>query len=255
MLRYLKAAFWIRERIPLLGEVPVNALAMSGLFTLGFGHPAFWLLGLLGETAYLWAMSSHPRFRNIVDALGVQSANAIGDQQQIVVVEQLNAEHRSRHEHLKRQLAEIQHGYDSFAPDDFTARSNLSSLRALDAAYAKLLLARQHLTETNHRTRVADIESEIQALHIELQGTDLSPTTRASKEATLELLEKRLDASKQRSETLTEIESDLKRIEAQFSLAADSTAIRAKPEDLHLDVDLTSRLISTSEVTPRRLLE
>ncbi len=255
MFRYLHAAFWVRERLPFLGPLPVNVLAMAAFLTLGFGHPAFWLLGLLGETAYLWAMTSSERFRKIVDALEWQTENENGNERQKALVEKLNEEHRHRREQLHEQLTEVRQAYEEFAGEDVTAQGNLSSLRELDAAYAKLLLARQHLMESNQRTKNSAIENDVRELEEELTNEGLSSTARSSKEATLELLQKRLEAARQRVETLVEIESDLERIEAQFNLAVDSAAMRSKPEDLHVDVDLTSRLISTSELVARRLEE
>jgi hypothetical protein len=255
MLRYLKAAFLVRERLPLLGAVPVNLLAVAAFLVLGFGHPAFWLLGILGETAFLWALTASPRFRNVVDALEGEATAASSEKQLTALAGTLNEENHARRAALRRQLGAVEQAYGQFAANDPNAHDNLHSLRQLETAFVKLLAARQHLTETNSRTDAAEIEDDLTHIEKELQANQLSATARASKEATLELLRKRLSASRQRAETLAEIESDLERIEAQFSLAAESSAIRAKPAELHLDVDLTSRMITTTEIVDQRLLQ
>ena len=255
MLRYLKAAFLVRERVPLLGAVPVNVLAVAAFLGLGFGLPAFWLLGLLGETAFLWAMTANPRFRRLVDALEGEATAASSEKQLTALADTLNEENHARRAALRRHLGAVEQAYRQFAPDDSNAQENLHSLRQLETAFVKLLAARQHLTETNSRTVGSEIEADFAQIEKELEANQLSATARASKEATLELLRKRLSASRRRTETLAEIESDLERIEAQFSLAVESSAIRAKPEELHLDVDLTSRMITTTEIVDQRILQ
>jgi len=255
MLRYLKAAFWVRQPVPLLGAVPVNLLAVIGFFVLGIGHPAFWLLGLLGETAYLWSMSSSVRFRNLVDALERHAGRAESEDEQSVLLQQLSKPAQERVAALQRQLVDVQRAYQQFAGDDSSAEGNLSSLRDLECAYVKLLTAREHIHDADQRANGSGIQGEIQEIEADLQQTTLSRVARDSKEATLELLRKRLAAGEQRRQKLDEIDSDLERIEAQFSLAVESSATRAKPEELHLDVDLASRLISTPDVTVTRLSE
>lgn len=255
MLRYLKAAFFVREHIPLLGPLPVNVLAVAAFAVLGFGHPAFWLLGLLGETAYLWAVSSSTRFRKLVDAIESAATAAVGEKKIFAITDQLNQENLARHSTLHHQLAAVELAYGRFSPDDPTTRANLDNFRELESAFVRLLAASQHITETNGRANDAELGDDLRELEAELAANRLSATARASKEATLELLRKRQNASRQRAETLAEIESDIERIEAQFSLAVESSAIRAKPEELHFDVDLTSRMITTTEIPHQRLTE
>ena len=68
MFRYLSAAFTARPRVPGLGEMPVNLLALAGFGIVGLASPAFWFLGLGLEAAYLFGLASNSRFREIVDA-------------------------------------------------------------------------------------------------------------------------------------------------------------------------------------------
>ena len=68
-----------------------------------------------------------------------------------------------------------------------------------------------------------------------------------SKKATLQLLQKRRAVFAKRSESLEEIDADLARIEAQYALAADAAAIRAKPDEARLDLDLASRMMAAPE--------
>jgi hypothetical protein len=73
MFRYLSAAFTARPRVPGLGAIPVNLLALAGFGIVGLANPAFWFLGLGLEAAYLFGLASNSRFREIVDARTVNA--------------------------------------------------------------------------------------------------------------------------------------------------------------------------------------
>ncbi len=49
--RYLMAAFHRRTRIPFLGDLPVNKLAIAAFAVLGLANPGFWFLGAAGRAA------------------------------------------------------------------------------------------------------------------------------------------------------------------------------------------------------------
>ena len=247
MLRYLKAAFLVREPISFLGDVPVNVAGVVAMAVLGLGHPAFWLLGLFGETAYLWATVANPRFRRLVDALDLQSGMGSATEARDGLSRQLDATHTDRFAALQAQFTEVQSAYSDFAAELDTAAGNLRQLRELEWLYLKLLLAHQHLLRPRSKADEESLLQEVEKLRAELESAQLSSALRSSKEATLELLHKRLAAARQRKQTFAEIEGDLERIEAQFLLAVESAAIRARPEDLQLNLELASSLITIPE--------
>ena len=72
MLRYLKAAFLVGVDLPALGRIPANILGLSAFAVFGFGEPAFWLLGIGLETAFLFALAYNARFQKVVDAQALQ---------------------------------------------------------------------------------------------------------------------------------------------------------------------------------------
>lgn len=248
-LRYLKEAFWVREKVPLLGHVPVNFVAVAICVALGFGHPAFWLLGLMGETAFLWAMVGSSRFRRLVDAREAQKEARSEEGAQQTLISQLIPPHRGRYEELVRRLETVNDSYAKFAEGDPMAEENLNNLQTLESVYLRLLTARQHLSSPGRggdeealRERLAGLEREL-----EEKRRGLSRSAQESKQATIELLRKRLTLFEKRSQALEEIDSDLTRIEAQFALAVDSASIRARPSEAKLDLDLASRMMTTPE--------
>lgn len=245
--RYLRAAFFVRERIPFLGAVPVNVLVVASVVVLGLGHPAFWLLGLGAEIAFLWSMIGSRRFRALVDARIRLADSETKEDERQTLIHQLIPPSRARHDALRAKFEQVADYYRQFAGGDVIAEENLTNLKALEIVYLKLIIARQHLSSPDSETevlrlRIAELKADIADDPV---GTRRS--IKESKAATLELLQKRLTVFAKRHESLEEIDSDLSRIEAQFDLAADSAAIRAKPVEARLDLDLASRMMDVSE--------
>ncbi len=145
MLRYLAAAFTARPRVPGLGEVPFNLLGLAGLGILGLANPAFWVLGLGLEAAYLFGLASNARFQRVVDGrVGAPPAapRAAGWEP---LVGELSGAERSRLMGLNAKLQRVLALYERFHADDFTSGQNRESLVALLGHYARLLLARENL--------------------------------------------------------------------------------------------------------------
>lgn len=245
---YLKAAFFIREKVPLLGDVPVNVMAVVGFIALGFGQPAFWLLGALGETAFLWMLSGSPRFRKVVDALELKADHQRQDEKREEFIAKLTPPYRERYASLEDRFNQVRDYYQKFADGDFTAEENVKNLETLESVFLRLLIAKQHLASPHRETDIELIKERIAELDQEL--SDRSRMTRAAVESrrnTRDLLEKRLSVFEKRGQAIDEIDADLDQIEAQFQLAADSATIRAKPSDTKLDLDLASNMMTTPE--------
>lgn len=67
MLKYFKSAFWVRQPVPLLGDLPVHVLALVPFVVLGLLHPGFWLMGLGLGAGFLTMLAMSPRFQRITD--------------------------------------------------------------------------------------------------------------------------------------------------------------------------------------------
>ena len=240
MLKYLKSAFLVRQRIPLLGAVPINLMLLAIIALMGLVHPAFWLLGAAAEVALLWALVGNARFRKLVDASAVE----VEAEQQPIQLE-LNPAAQSQLAALQEVLLRIETDYAKFSPSDPTARENMRNLRELEQCYLQLLQARQHLDADR---KLETVKLQLAELDQALANPALAPALRTSKQATRDLLERRLAAIDQRQATRSEIESDLARIEAQVHLAADAASVHAKPATLSFDLDFASRMIAHPEL-------
>ena len=248
LFKYLKAAFFVREKIPLLGDVPINLMAVIGFIALGFGHPAFWLIGLLGETIFLWLTSGSSRFQNLVDAIDSHADTEASNSKRSELVEKLNTEHKPRYKRLVEQFDLVKDYYEQFEKDEHTSSGNLANLSTLESVYLRLLIAHQHLTSPHRKADVEKIRQHMAKLESGLKETT-SDTIAESRSATLELLRKRLGVFEKRKQAIEEIDADLDQIETQFQLAADSATIRAKPEDTKLDMDLARIMMSPDYIS------
>jgi hypothetical protein len=235
--KYLKHAFWLRSSLPLVGELPLNAMAVAGCGILGFVQPGFWWLALGMETAYLWSVAGNDRFHNVVDALEVPPP-VPGTELPLF------PENVLRVQALERQHRAITQSYATYAATDFTARENLRHLEHLMSIYAGLLRSQQHLAATSAAATQQDLQQKVNQLQQQLTDPKLSPKTKSSKEDTQRTMQQRLRILQDRETSLREIDSDLERIETQFQLAEESATLHAKPTLLSLDLDFASKMLA-----------
>jgi hypothetical protein len=238
MFRYLRAAFTARPRVPGLGGVPFNLLGLAGFGILGAANPAFWALGLGFEAAYLFGLASNRRFREIVDSRSApppppsREPGAAWEQ----LVAELSGGERGRLMALNTKLQRILGLYDRFHADDLTSGQNRESLLALLGHHARLLLARENLARHWTDDDAAGLRADAAALEADLRDQGLSSELRASKTRTLEIVQARLENQKRRVQMAEEIDSELRRIEAQFDLALENAAMSSTPQAISSDL-------------------
>ena len=238
MFRYLRAAFTARPRVPGLGGVPFNLLGLAGFGILGAANPAFWALGLGFEAAYLFGLASNRRFREVVDARSAPppppSREPGAGWEQLVA--ELGGGERARLMALNAKLQRILGLYERFHADDLTSGQNRESLLALLGHYARLLLARENLERHWTDDDDAGLRAEAAALEADLRDQGLTSELRASKTRTLEIVQARLENQKRRAQMGEEIDSELRRIEAQFDLALENAAMSSTPQAISSDL-------------------
>ena len=149
---------------------------------------------------------------------------------------ELSGQERSRLMGLNAKLQRVLALYDRFHADDLTSGQNRESLLALLGHYARLLLAREnlalHWTDDDDR----ELRGQAGALEDELKQTDLSQELRNSKLRTLEIVQARVENQRRRAQMGEEIESELRRIEAQFDLALENAAMSSTPQAISSDL-------------------
>lgn len=100
--RYLKTAFWHRVPVPLLGAVPVNAVALGGFAIAGLDHPAFWTAGALWEVLWMTATAGRKGYRRRVDAGARRVAWRTIEERRLQLYNQLSRPDQFRHHTLRQ---------------------------------------------------------------------------------------------------------------------------------------------------------
>jgi len=242
--RYLKAAFLIGTDVPALGRVPVNLLASTGFFILGFGHPGFWLLELAAEATLLPWLAFNKRFQNYVDASERQMTSGDSQVKRSALVQTLPAEDRKRIEALDRKCAKVLDVYRNAQAEEFLIETNREALDNLKWVYTKLLIARFHLLTAGTDDTAESLQRKMLSIEKDLQDSQETPALRQSKSATLDILKRRLANIERRGQSLEEVESDLTRVESQVDLILDNAAMQGKPQTISTDLQLASDLVS-----------
>lgn len=255
MWRYLKEAFWLRVDLPTLGELPVNALAVLGFGIVGCASHAVWLVGVGLETAYLYALATHPRFQNVVMARSRLQARQDAGRRELDLLARLSPESRARVEKLAGKIERISHLLRVGEEADLLGDSHVNALRKLGELHLRLLgiehdlqSARQQSDEENLSRQAASLEAELST-----EKGNLSPALRESKQATLTLMQKRLANVKRRTESLAEVGSDLARIEAQVEVALEEASLEGKSTVAAGNFDLLNRILESNSTLRKEL--
>lgn len=244
MIDYLKKAFWAGPVVPGLGRVPVNALAATGFAILGFGEPAFWLLGAGLETAYLAFVATDARFQRWVDRqkkLAAQPERVTESREGLV--QKLDPQARRRLAELEAKSARILQVATDAQGTDLGLEGSRDALGRLDWIYLKLLVARHHLESSRVPAGESELKRQIAELEREMARGGGSSSLRASREARLDLLRQRLLNLERREETLQEIDSDLARIEAQVDLALENASLQKGGAVVAANLELASEIL------------
>jgi hypothetical protein len=243
VLRYLKAAFFVGADVPALGRVPVNALLTGAFLILGFGHPAFWLLGLAAEATILPTLAFNKRFQNFVDASARADSDGDTQAKRKALIDGLPADYRKRLADLEKKCQRVLDVYRTSQAEEFVIDTNRDALENLKWVYLKLLIARFHLLTTGTEDTPQSLASKIDALQKDVDHSGDNATLRQSKSATLDILKRRQVSLQRREQSIEEVESDLTRVESQVDLLLDNAAMQGKPQTISSDLELASDLV------------
>ena len=131
MLRYLKAAFFLRPGVPGLGGLPINLMGLAGFGIAGFAHPGFWLLGAGLETVYLFVLSTNARFRRVIDGQLELRMQEEANEYRDTLVNRLSAAMRRRLTDLEQKYGRIKKLYQDRELSDYLVDTNRNAMRKL----------------------------------------------------------------------------------------------------------------------------
>jgi hypothetical protein len=219
---YVKAAFRRRARVPLLGHLPLNQLALFAFALLGLANPGFWFLGAALEAAYLVLLSGNGSFQKLVQG-----------------------------ERYRRLLLECRSIVGVDAPLDREGMfedMRAGSLNQILWLFLRLLSSREAVQTTLAQVDRKALEADVQRLEEKLGKADPEGALARSLQASLEIQRKRLENLGRAKSSLEVIEAELERIEHQVRLIREESAVSGGPEVLSSRLDaVSSTLAETSK--------
>lgn len=249
LLRYLAAAFNAR---PWGMFVPPNWVGIAGFAILGTLNWGFWLLGAGLELAYLFSLTTSPRFQKLVDGrLQAEEQSEWGSKLQRLVAS-LDASGQHQYSDLEarcRSLAsEARTSHSELGTE--TQRTLGQTLSRLLWVYLQLLVTRQAtirlLPEGGKHQN--DLEPRIRDVSLRLQDSGLDADLKRSLEGQLDLLNQRQASQREARLKLDFIDSELVRIEEQVNLVRDQALLASDAEGASARIDaIASTLGSTTQ--------
>jgi len=246
---YLREAFGRRVRVPLLGHLPVNVMAVGVLGVLGLANPGFWLLGAAGEVLYLVLKASSPRFQKLLEGERLLAEQKTWEEKVAEGVARLEPTSRARYRRLLGQCRLILGISDSL---DATSLGNFRDLRARSlnqmlGIYLRLLSSREVIVANLSRLDRSELEAEIARLEERLAAASGDAALARSLQGTLDIQRKRLENLARAQASQAVIDAELERIEQQVELIREEAAVTGRPEQLSVRLDaVTSTMSETS---------
>jgi hypothetical protein len=243
-LDYVKAAFNVRPHIPGLGHVPVNWLYLAAIGVAGIAFPPLWLIGAAGELALLAGLSNNARFQNAVRARRRLLHGALEEEQIESLIQSLSGGYRHKYERFRERCAEVLQivkrvGHMSDA-DYETYQKHLADLREV---YAKMLGMLDMLAIYSRDWEKTDPTPQMKDIQAELDANGLPPGVRKSREATLDVLERRAESRAAISARAHVVNSELARLEEQVALLRDQALLTRDPAVLSESMDATAEIL------------
>jgi hypothetical protein len=247
---YLKAAFFRPLKLPLLGAMPANLMALGVLGLLGLAvSPGFWLLGAAGEITYLFTLAGSARFQKLV-----QGEQALRDQTEWSLkvgraVDRLSTEGRERYRAVVAQCRRVLGVSETLDADSLVGVRDLrgQGLNQLLSIFLRLLTSKDIIVQNVRSLDGGRLRQELEALEKRLAEAEPESALHRSLEGTADIQRRRLENLDKAGQSLQVIEAELDRIEQQVELIREESAVSGKPEALSLRLDaVTSTMADTT---------
>lgn len=203
---YLKAGFWQRVPLPLLGRVPLNAAALAGFGVAGFDNPLLWAAGAGWEVLWLAGTAGRAGYRRMVDAAARREKWRRVEERRLQLYNQLPEASRMRH-HTLRQVCQAllapARGQD---PDP--------AAEVFTWLHLKLLLARHHAAD---RQAPRSADPDLPRLHAGAAIDLTDPARSRLADEAVALLDPRHALADAGQPKLPALEAALQRIESELA--------------------------------------
>ena len=234
---YLKEAFHLRVRMPLLGYMPMNKMLLALFAVGGLAHPAVWFLGLAYEATYLTFLPGNERFQKVVDGRKLLEEQARTVRKQVEIYGELDPASQERYQRLQMICSDIlravEHLPGRLAGDELKSGGMAPLLQIFLRLLHSRLKIQDILTRTDEREirrNIADLEEKLKA---QAEGSPMQRSIKGS----LEIQNRRLDNLVRAGENMKVSESELDRIENQMNLVREEMAVNSDPAMISTRLD------------------
>ncbi len=237
MFGYIRAAFNAR---PFGMFVAPNWIGLAAFGILGLTNPGFWFVGAGVELAYLFTLATNRRFQRAVSGTPAPETPQDWQKKQDQLIARLSDTDQARYVALVTRCRTI---LDQFAMQDSTGSSvaiQSENLGKLTWVYLRLLLARRALSKVLKEPTLgetAELETRLQRLRHQLEGTDLGEDLRRSLASQADILEQRVSQRREGREKLEFLEAEILRIHEQVELLREQAAMSADADGLSARID------------------
>ena len=231
---YLGAAFSAR---PFGMPVPPNWFFLAAFGLLGaLIDPGFWLIGAGLEGLYLWAVSSHPRFRATVDATNGSQPN--WDSRYQSLIDPLDADAREVQASMEQQAAQIVQLLSRVGANE----SQIGDVRQMAWLHLKLLAARASLVQVLQvaSSERRSLETQEQRVAERLKRGDADDELRRSLEQQVTVIQSRRAAHADAERRRELVDAELERLRQQISLVREQALLATDEHSVAQSLDALS---------------
>jgi hypothetical protein len=226
---YLKEAFHLKVRMPLLGHMPLNKMLLAVFAVGGLAHPAVWFLGLAFEAAYLTFLPGSARFQKVVDGRKLMEEQARTVRKQVEIYGELDRAAQERYQRLQTICADILKAVEHLPGRLPGEELRAGGMAPLLQIFLRLLHSRLKIEDILTRTDEREIRRNIADLEEKLKGAAEGSPMQRSLRGSLEIQNRRLENLVRAGENLKVSESELDRIENQMNLVREEMAVNSDP--------------------------
>ena len=236
---YIRSAFNAR---PIGMFVPPNWIGLGAFAFLGVLNPGFWLLGAGLELAYLYILSTNPRFQNVVNGSQLLESRRLWQSKLHSLTASLTPPDQDRFRNLESRCQSILAQQQSSDPS-VQLETQSEGLGRLLWMYLRLLLMRQSIYKILRDAAsplrqggelLDDRKHRLEAL---LKDPSITEELRRSYAGQIEILQQRLQGQKEARDKLAFLDAELMRIEQQVELIREQAVISTDPAAVSQRID------------------
>ncbi|MDQ7825636.1 MAG: hypothetical protein RDV48_22745 [Candidatus Eremiobacteraeota bacterium] len=245
---YVKEAFNLRVKVPAMGKVPVNWVALGGLAAAGVfvGWPML-LIGAGAELGYLYMLSTNPRFQKVIQGKELLKKREQWEQKKTRIFNRLSQGARARYQDLERKCQNVVSIYETASIETgHLDTSRLAILNQLLWLALRLLLSREVIIKNIKNESRDNLQKKIDNMEKNMQN-ESNERIKKTLESTIETMKKRLGNITSADEKIKTIDLELLRIEEQLELLQNVAAIDGQSGTLSDKIDSTVTSINETD--------